>query len=176
VARQICPGGLTMQLQSLVRACRARSTRLLAGLLVAAGLALTGCAGEDTSGFAASYDAVTVDYRAALEQAQAAGRAADAAADPVAVYEQLRSATREAVERYRSLDAPDAAAPAFDELTDGLDAQVEALDRVLSAAQNDDTPAVRAGLSDYAAAIGAWQSARTRVDAALDKGPARAGP
>jgi hypothetical protein len=161
-----------MQLHTFVRA---RST-VLGALLLASGLLLGGCGGGDSSGFAASYDAVTEDYRAALEQAQAAGRAGDGTADPTEVYEQLRTATRTAADRYRELQAPEDAAPAFEELADGLDEQVEALGRVLAAAHNDDTTAVRAGLSDYAAAIGAWQSARTRVDAALERGPARAGP
>lgn len=164
-----------MQVERLVRARIRRSTRLLAGVLLV-GLVLTACGSDDTSDFAASYDAVTADYRQALEQAQAAGRAADTGTDPTTVYAQLRDATRTAASRYRELDAPDAADEEFAALTRELDEQVEALDRVLQAAQNDDTTAVRAGLSDYATAIGAWQQARNRVDAVLERSSARAGP
>lgn len=163
-----------MQVGRHVRAHVARSTALLAAVLLVGGLALTACGDEGTADFAASYEAVTADYREALEQAQAAGRSAGA--DPTAVYAQLRDATRTAAGRYRDLDAPDAADDEFAALTRELDQQVEALDRVLQAAQHDDTTAVRAGLSDYATAIGAWQQARHRVDAVLERASARAGP
>lgn len=163
------------------RFCRARSTTtprgVLAGGLVLAVLGLVGCAGgASTAAFTSSYERVTADYRSAMQQAQAAARAAEPGQSPVLVYEQLRGATSAALEDYAELAAPEDTAEEFAELTRGLQSQVEALDRVLQAAENDDAGAARAALADYATALGAWQSASLRVEAALSIGPARAGP
>lgn len=161
---------------------RARSSitscGVLAGGLLLAVLSLSGCSGSgaSTGEFSAAYESVTADYRGAMEQAQATGRATGAGQSPVQVYQQLRSATRAALDGYDELDAPDDTAEQLDALTDVLRTQVEALDRVLQAAENDDATAARAALADYATALGAWQTARLRVEAALPSGPARAGP
>jgi hypothetical protein len=162
-----------------IRCARSSITprRVLARGLLLVVLSVAGCGGGTSSSeFSAAYDRVTADHRSALEQAQAAARAAGPGQSPVAVYEQLRDATRTALDGYAELDAPDDAAAEFTALTRDLRTQVEALDRVLQATEKQDAGSARTALAEYAAALGAWQTTRVRLEAAIESGPARAGP
>lgn len=169
---------VTMAASATVPAPQVRRPRrwlLLAALVATAGVVgaytiATLPGRPDTStpaGFRSAYANAIVDFRAGTETLRARGEAAlgGGTAKVIPVYQQLRTVTADAAERFGAIEAPEKLRKDYALFTALLADQVNALDEVIALASKGDTPALAQQLQKYAALVSTWLTIRQKIDA-----------
>lgn len=158
--------------------------RILLSAVLLAALA-TACGGG-SSGKALSHDQFSTQYgdasdsfktRMAAVQSDAQAAVQAQASDAEArVFTSMQKITDDTLSRIKGLRPPRGNAADFADVVRALTAQRDALRDVLSSAHGTDASAVTNALQSYAAALTTWQQSADRLDTALGRSPARAGP
>ena len=163
----------------------ARRARRTCAAAMAAVALLAGCGSSDggsamsADDFTASYGTASDSFKTRMAAVQSDAKTAVQAQAPDAqarVFTEMQKITEDTLVRMEALRPPPDYADELDDVLQALTAQRDALRRVLVTAKGSDAGAVSTALQSYATALTTWQASAVRLDTALGRDPARAGP
>lgn len=152
---------------------------LLAALVVGGCGGSSGVPAMSSDDFSTQYGAASDTFKSRMAAVQTDAQAAVQAQAPDAeqrVFTSMQKITEDTLTRVSGLRPPAKYAGDFHAVVTALTAQRDALRRVLVSAKGSDAQAVNTALQSYATALTTWQESAVRLDSALGRGPARAGP